>query len=285
MGSKTGNTVGVFANSQKIASLTGADAANYSYANVVGNYQVKTGFSSGSIYPREMSSSAIKPVVYKVSPLAQLAEPTSGPKDIAQDQKPSGAPLVSSSKAAEELKSTPPQASKELAPKALAEPDRKAVQVASSENNAAKSSKVLQPSSPQRSASLTPSSSLASGFAPDNLSTGLAPEKKASLLDEKTSIPESQPSSKSETANTTDEDWVAPIYAVAREVLSSEVTYQVVGGVTSVVVVTNALLTAASKLGFANLAGNLPVRVPVNIPTPSSSMISNRFNPKLFSRI
>ena len=305
VGSKTGNTVGVFAGSQKIASLTGPDAANYSYANVVGNYQVKTGFSSGSIYPREMTTSAVKPVVYKVTALAPPAETTSSPQAMAQDVKASGAQLGSSSKGIEEAKTTLAQSNYEVAPKVLTAPETKSLQVASSENNTAKVSTVRQLASNQRSALRAQSSSLVSSFAPGNApgnalgnangnapgiaardaNAGLPTDSKASLLEEKSSIPERTPSTKVETANALEEDVVAPIYAVIREVLESEVTYQVVGGVTSVVVVSNALLTAASKLGLANLAGNLPARLPVNIPTPSSSMISNRFNPKLMSRL
>jgi len=211
----------------------------------------------------------------------------------------------SSSKGIEEAKTTLAQSNNDVAPKVLTSPETKSLQVASSENNTAKVSTVRQLGSNQRSALRAQSSSLVSSFAPGNApgnalgnangnapgiaardaNAGLPTDSKASLLEEKSSIPERTPSTKVETANALEEDVTAPIYAVIREVLESEVTYQVVGGVTSVVVVSNALLTAASKLGLANLAGNLPARLPVNNPTPSSSMISNRFNPKLMSRL
>ena len=293
VGSKTGNSVGNFAGSQKIASLTGPDAANYSFANVVGNYQVKTGFSSGAIYPKEMNAVAVKPVVYKDSTLALASEPISSPKTIAQDGNAVRAAVPSSSKASEDVKSAQTQGRNEVAPKVLTEPEQKALQIASALKSDVKVTRQVRGSSPNRVAlSAQPSSfasglaaGLAPGLAPNSSSTGLPPVEREPSVEEKSSISQNTPPTKTETENTLIEDPSAPIYAAIREVLESEVTYQVVGGVTSVVVVANALLTAASKLGVANLAGSLPAKLPLNIPTPSSSLINNRFGPRLTGRI
>jgi hypothetical protein len=56
--SKIGNSVGSFPLSQSIASLAGADASNYSYSEVKGDYTIRTGFSSGSVYPSAMNTSS-----------------------------------------------------------------------------------------------------------------------------------------------------------------------------------------------------------------------------------
>jgi hypothetical protein len=293
IGSKTGNTVGNFAGSQKVASLTGPDAANYSFANVVGNYQVKTGFSSGAIYPKEMNSVAVKPVVYKDSTLAQASEPISSPKAIAQDGNTLRTSELSSNKASEDVKSAQTQGRNEVAPKVLTEPEQKALQIASALKSDVKVNREVRGSSPNRAAlSAQPASlaaglaaGLAPGLAPNSSSTGLPPGEREPSVEEKSSISQNTPPTKTETENTFIEDPSVPIYAAIREVLESEVTYQVVGGVTSVVVVANALLTAASKLGVANLAGSLPAKLPLNIPTPSSSLINNRFGPRLTGRI
>lgn len=293
VGSKTGNSVGNFAGSQKIASLTGPDAVNYSFANVVGNYQVKTGFSSGAIYPKEMNAVAVKPVVYKESTLALASEPISSPKTIAQDGNTLRTAVPSSSKASEDVKSAQTQGRNEVAPKVLTEPEQKALQIASALKSDVKVTRQVRGSSPNRAALSAQPSSLASGLAaglapglaPNSSSTGLPPVEREPSVEEKSSISQNTPPTKTETENTFIEDPSAPIYAAIREVLESEVTYQVVGGVTSVVVVANALLTAASKLGVANLAGSLPAKLPLNIPTPSSSLINNRFGPRLTGRI
>ena len=67
VGSATGNSVGTFIGSQKIASLSGADAGNYSFADITGDYAIKTGFSSASVYPEQMVPSFIKPIAEALS--------------------------------------------------------------------------------------------------------------------------------------------------------------------------------------------------------------------------
>jgi hypothetical protein len=114
---------------------------------------------------------------------------------------------------------------------------------------------------------------------------GLPKGENTTSVEQASSLSESTQTQKTDAESSFVQDPSEPIYAAIREVLESEVTYQVVGGVTSVVVVANALLTAASKLGIANLAGSLPAKLPINIPSPSSSLINNRFGPRLTGRI
>ena len=123
------------------------------------------------------------------------------------------------------------------------------------------------------------------GLSSNSPSTGLPSGENTSSVDQGSSLSENTQSQKTDAESNFVQDPYEPIYAAIREVLESEVTYQVVGGVTSVVVVANALLTAASKLGIANLAGGLPGHVPLNVPAPSSSLINNRFGPRLTARI
>ena len=305
IGSKTGNTVGNFAGSQKIASLAGPDAANYNYTQVVGNYQVKTGFSSGAIYPREMNASAVKPVVNKDSSLAKVSEPISNERVMAQDSKTARADQSTTSQATQDVRTAPTQAKSDDAAKVLTQPDQKTLQVATLSKADAKVTSQLRASSPNRSPSLVQPSGLASGFAPglapgaspgaspgvspglssNSPSTGLPSGENTSSVDQGSSLSENTQSQKTDAESNFVQDPYEPIYSAIREVLESEVTYQVVGGVTSVVVVANALLTAASKLGIANLAGGLPGHVPLNVPAPSSSLINNRFGPRLTARI
>jgi hypothetical protein len=305
IGSKTGNTVGNFVGSQKIASLAGTDAANYNFTQVVGNYQVKTGFSSGAIYPREMNVSAVKPVVNKDSTLAKTPETINNERAMAQDSKTARADQPPTSQATQDVIAAPTQAKNDVAAKVLSEPDQKTLQVATLGKPGAKVTPQLRGTSPNRSPSLAQPSSLASGFAP-GIAPGIAPGTTAGVapglasngpslglpkgenttsVEQASSLSESTQAQKTDAESSFVQDPSEPIYAAIREVLESEVTYQVVGGVTSVVVVANALLTAASKLGIANLAGSLPAKLPINIPTPSSSLINNRFGPRLTGRI
>jgi hypothetical protein len=309
IGSKTGNTVGNFVGSQKIASLAGTDAANYNFTQVVGNYQVKTGFSSGAIYPREMNVSAVKPVVNKDSTLAKTPETIINERAMAQDSKTARSDQPPTSQATQDVMAAPTQAKNDVAAKVLAEPDQKTLQVATLGKPGAKVTPQLRGTSPNRSPSLAQPSSLASGFAP-GIAPGIAPRiapgttagvapglasngpslglpkgENTTSVEQASSLSESTQTQKTDAESSFVQDPSEPIYAAIREVLESEVTYQVVGGVTSVVVVANALLTAASKLGIANLAGSLPAKLPINIPTPSSSLINNRFGPRLTGRI
>ena len=284
IGSKTGNTVGNFAGSQKIASLGGTDAANYTYANVVGNYQVKTGFSTGSIYPKEMNTLAPSLIAFKNNPLTLDIMPKSSFKANVDDVKLSNvekSPLV------------PPL--KELGPSSLQsslEPTNKGVEITGNTKVPVNTAGVApKPHARTLVSSLVSSPSVgaspygARSLVPQGLNSGLSDGLKSSYLGGQPSAKDSSQAVKEENSNPLIQEPTELIYATIREVLESEVTYQVVGGVTSVVVVANALLTAASKLSVMNLAGHLPTKLPVNLPSPSNSIINNRFNPKLVSRI
>ena len=74
--SQVANTTGTFPSSQSVSSLNGVDASNYSYANIKGDYSVKTGFSSGSVYPSAMTSQASS--IPTSSKLTQLQSSISG---------------------------------------------------------------------------------------------------------------------------------------------------------------------------------------------------------------
>jgi hypothetical protein len=338
--------VGNFTGSQRVASLSGKDAGNYSFQNVLGDYQVKTGFSSGAIYPREMTSSPVKVIEFKDTSASTLTPNSvvsvNAPSSVAQDNKAQNpqttgssplsaqtasllaSPLQTGAPNGEVVKVSETQLKNELSPNALAVSNSRGVQKLNALVNPTKISKSLQmglaPSSAQTSlaSSLvsTPSSNASSVASPSAAKgTSSAPLSSANPTDQNTALAsdlsklgeiKSPESSDAQVApQQLDDESTAPIYAAIREVLESEVTYQVVGGVTSVVVLTNALLTAASKFGLVNLAGNLPLnipsplpspspspapgnlpsRLPVNGPTPANSSFNNRFNPSWSGKI
>jgi hypothetical protein len=262
-GSKSGNLVGTFVGSQKIASLNGADAANYDFSKVVGDYSVKTGFSSGTIYPREMTFSYVKaelatqastelsfPAQTSKVAIAQVSAqmPREKIEAIKNDDQSVGVNLVAS------------------VPK-----DRKVVSVF----NVSKNSTLIQ--------------SIAS-FDKPTQSTQI-PANSSSLLGETTTFPgasivykgvASQISVESDDAN--QGEMMAPIYASIRELLSNPTTYQVIGAASSIVYIVKTLITPAMTSALSASPTHSPNRAPVRTPTQSSSFLNNASNTRFTRR-
>ncbi len=70
-----GTTVGTFVGAQGVSALSGPDAANYSWANVKGDYTVKAGFSAATVYPQESltSTSQVTPMLKALDATSALA--------------------------------------------------------------------------------------------------------------------------------------------------------------------------------------------------------------------
>ena len=74
-GSPVATTVGTFVGAQGVSALSGPDAANYSWANVKGDYTVKAGFSAATVYPQESltSTSQVTPMLKALDATSALA--------------------------------------------------------------------------------------------------------------------------------------------------------------------------------------------------------------------
>jgi hypothetical protein len=262
-GSKTGNVVGSFVGSQKIASLNGADAANYDFSKVVGDYLVKTGFSSGTVYPREMTSSwaraeavtqsfAELPVTAQTSKVATAQVSAQMPRENLEATK-NDAPSVGSKSVASVPK------------------DRGVVSVFAANKN---------PIVIQSIASFnktTPSTPFSASY--------------SSLLGETTTFPgpsivysgeASQISAESDGTN--QGEVMAPIYASIRELLANPTTYQVIGAASSIVYMVKTLVMPAMTSALSTAPNHAPSRAPVKAPTQPSSFLNNASNTRLSRR-
>jgi len=74
-GSSAATPVGTFVGVQGVSALSGPDAANYSLANVKGDYTVKAGFSAATVYPQESlsSTSLVTPLLKALDVTTALA--------------------------------------------------------------------------------------------------------------------------------------------------------------------------------------------------------------------
>ena len=74
-GSPVATMVGTFVGAQGVSALSGPDAANYSWANVKGDYTVKAGFSAATVYPQESltSTSQVTPMLKALDATSALA--------------------------------------------------------------------------------------------------------------------------------------------------------------------------------------------------------------------
>jgi hypothetical protein len=256
-GSKTGNVVGTFIGSQKIASLSGADAANYDASNVSGDYSVKTGFSSGTIYPREMSPSLSKinaviqtvsdlPISIQTNNLNALPLATSKPSSVADvnknEQRLAG--ISSTARVA--------PAAQVFAP------------VTANKN----------PADIQRMASLDTSRQSAMGQSyASTLADGAIPFDGMSNVYKGES---SEVATGMEASN--QDDLMAPIYSAIRELLANPTTYEVIGAASSIVLMVKTLVTPAMTTVPNTVPGHSPSRAPVRVPGQSSSFINNQSN-------
>ena len=256
-GSKTGNVVGTFVGSQKIAALTGADAANYDASKVLGDYSVKTGFSSGTVYPREMTPSFSKanaliqtvsdlPISAQTNNVNALPRATSNPSAVAEVNKNEQRFAGSSSAA-------------RVAPAA------QVVAPVTANQNQADIQKITSREISKQTA-LAPSyaSTLANGVISfDGMSNVYKGES-------------------SEVANVMEapnqDDVMAPVYTAIRELLANPTTYEVIGAASSIVLMVKTLVTPAMTTVLNTAPAHSPSRAPVRVPAQSSSFINNQSN-------
>jgi len=261
--SKIGNVVGTFVGSQKIASLSGADAANYDFSKVVGDYSIKTGFSSGTILPREMISSNVK-----VNQLIQASPDLS--VSVQENKVESSRVAVQARRGnAEPIKNE--QGPVEINLIASDPPAQKAVVAITANKNLYSTPTIT---SFDKSAQSQNMPSTASSFLGETISF---PGMSNVYSGESTEIP-------SGITGTDQVDVMAPIYASIRELLSNPATYQVIGAASSIVLMVKTLVTPAMTTALNSLPGHSPSRAPVRVPTQSSSFLNNASNTRFARR-
>jgi hypothetical protein len=262
-GSKTGNAVGTFTGSQKIASLSGADSANYDYSKVVGDYSVKTGFSSGTVYPREMTASLVKSnsVIQAPLELPLAAEASNVQTSQVMTQKSSEATQVSrnESRLVESI------------PLASAPAVNRVTSIVSSIKYSPTVERIFpltlatkSENSPTYASSFSGES--LSNFAMSNVYNGESSEISTQSVD------------------SNQDDVMAPIYAAIRELMVSPTTYQVIGAASSIVLMVKTLVTPAMSTVLNSAPAHSPTRAPVRTPFQSSSFLNNQSNMRFARR-
>jgi hypothetical protein len=256
-GSKTGNVVGTFAGSQKIASLSGADSANYDSSKVVGDYSVKTGFSSGTVYPREMSMSFVKTNSSSQTP-SELSLPAQASKATTSQVMPqkSGADTEASNTQRRLVASNPLVSAPAVSKVALI------------------SSPIKKP--PTVNQTLALSLATPSANSPTYASSFLGESAGNLGMSNVYNGESSEVSTQRGEAN--QEDMMAPIYAVIRELLASPTTYQAIGAASSIVLLVKTLVTPAMTTVLNGAPTHSPSRAPIRTPFQSSSYLNNQSN-------
>jgi hypothetical protein len=256
-GSKTGSAAGTFVGSQKIASLTGADAANYDHSKVLGDYSINTGFSSGTVYPPEMTSSFARadkfiqktdelPTDSQTNKVKALLHASDKRVEVAEVNKNEQLSAMSS------LVVPAAHAAQVIA------------QVVTNKNPAEIQKTNLLDISKQ--STLTPNyvSSFADGVTSFE---GMSNVYKG----------ESSEVSNDMSAHIQD-DLMAPIYKAIRDILANPTTYEVIGAASSIVLMVKTLVTPAMTTVVNSAPVHSPSRAPIRVPTQSSSFINNQSN-------
>ena len=274
-GAKTGNTVGTFVGSQKVASLSGVDAENYSYQNVLGDYTVKTGFSSGSIIPPEMRSPSNQTQAFKDSSTATaistlkttIAKSETSPissKDVA------GTPEVQpSSTIAKTTDITPTLKNKND----VAQGDVKTLAKVQAKASATARQVVATVKAPIMVSALT-------GGSLDFSDLGTISDAQGKYFSQGAPTPTAQESNSSIENNDSLE---ASIYEFIGNVLANPSTLQLLGGASSLAFLAKTLLGPTITINVVNAPANTPNRTPVRDPYQPASNANNRFNNR-FSR-
>jgi filamentous hemagglutinin family protein len=261
--SKTGNVVGTFVESQKIASLSGADAANYDFSKVVGDYSVKTGFSSGTIFPRETISSNVKVnQLIQASPELSVSVQTNkveASQAAVEARRGNAAPIKNEQGPVETnlIASVPPA--------------QKAVVAIAASKNLTSTPTITSFDKSAQSKNMT---SAASSFLGETISfPGMSNLYKGESTEISSGI-----------VGTDQVDVMAPIYASIRELLSNPTTYQVIGAASSIVLMVKTLVTPAMTTVLNSVPSHSPSRAPVRVPTQSSSFLNNASNTRFARR-
>ena len=287
-GSKTGNSVGTFAGSQKVASLSGVDAENYSFLQVLGDYSVKTGFSSGSILPPEMRSPANQTLAVKDNSTAASVRAFNTTITPSDNSPISGQNFTVTQEA---------QASATLAKTRVATPtDTTGKEVAQDQWKTLTQVQGKTPSpspSPSPAPAPAPARQMMASAKTPSMITAFA----ASALDfsqlggtsdaqgpsapTMASPPMAQDTHASLDSNDSLQD---SILEFVGDVLRNPATYQVLGGASSLAVLSKTLLSSSTALSAATTPANTPNRTPVRGPYEPASNVNNRLSNRLSRR-
>mgnify|MGYP000293525115 CR=1 FL=1 len=271
-GAKIANTVGTFIGSQKVASLSGLDAGNYSYTNVLGDYTVKTGFSSGSIHPPEMRALFNKTVAYKessTSPSVSPSKTTIAKSDITTPANKELTPFKEVTASYPRIESTGVtrnDTNKQSAPSGV----RKEISVE-------------KPTTPlQQEINSIKVPSMALGFAGGSLDfsdLGTISDAQGKYFSQENPSPTAQESNSSLGS---DDSLETSIYEFIGRVLADPSTYQLLGGASSLAFLAKTLLTPTT-IHIVNVPANAPNPTPLRDPYQPASNMNNRVNNR-FSR-
>ena len=286
-GSKTGNTVGTFVGSQKVASLSGVDAENYSYQNVLGDYTVKTGFSSGSILPPEMRSVSNQTSVLKESSTSAFVSPLKTSMDKAESATLSGK-VATDTKVSQPSEAKTP--SSDITPtqaktKEATQTEGKKLAQTQTQTQTQKQTKAPSPSTVSQVLATAKVPLIASALAGNSLdfsNLGTVPDAQGESTSQSTPAPAAQETYASIESNDSLE---ASIYEFVGEVLRSPTTYQVLGGASSLAVLSKALLSSATSVNLVNAPTNTPNHAPSRGPYEPASNANNRLSNRLSRRV
>jgi filamentous hemagglutinin family protein len=262
-GSKTGSAAGTFVGSQKIASITGADAANYDHSKVLGDYSINTGFSSGAVYPPEMTSSFARAdkFIHKTNELP-IENQTNNVKalSLALDKRVE----VTEVNKYEQLS----------AMSSLVVPAAHAAQVFAPVVTNKNPAEIQNTNSLDISKQSTLTPNYASSFS-DGVTS----------FEGMSNIYKGESSEDSNAMGAPNQDDVmAPIYKAVRDLLANPITYEVIGAASSIVLMVKTLVTPAMTTLPNTAPVHSPSRAPVRVPTQSSSFINNQSNMRIARR-
>ena len=277
-GSKTGNSVGTFAGSQKVASLSGVDAENYSYLQVLGDYSVKTGFSSGSILPPEMRSPANQTLAVKDNSTAASVRAFNTTITPSDNSPISGQNFTVTQEA---------QASATLAKTRVATPtDTTGKEVAQDplKTLTQVQGKTPAPAPARQMMASAKTPSMITAFAASALDfsqLGGTSDAQGPSAPTMASPPMAQDTHASLDSNDSLQD---SILEFVGDVLRNPATYQVLGGASSLAVLSKTLLSSSTALSAATTPANTPNRTPVRGPYEPASNVNNRLSNRLSRR-
>jgi len=277
-GSKTGNTVGTFVGSQKVASLSGVDADNYSYQNVLGDYTVKTGFSSGSILPPEMRSVSNQTSALKESSTSAFVSPLKTSMVKAESATPSG-------KAATDTKVSQP--SEAMTPSSDITPTQaKTKEAVQTEVKKLAQAQMPAPAPARQTMAAAKVPLITSALAGNSLdfsNLGTVPDAPGDTLFQSTPAPAA--AQETYASIESNDSLEATIYEFIGEVLRSPTTYQVLGGASSLAVLSKALLSSATSVNLVNAPTNTPNHAPSRGPYEPASNANNRLSNRFSRRV
>ena len=262
-GSKTGSAAGTFVGSQKIASITGADAANYDHSKVLGDYSINTGFSSGTVYPPEMTSSFARadkfiqktnelPIESQTNNVKALSLASDKRVEVTEVNKNEQLSAMSS------LVIPPAHAAQVFAP------------VVTNKNPA----EIQNTNSLDISKKSTLTPNYASSFS-DGVTSfeGMSNVYKGEASEDSNAM-----------GAPNQDDVMAPIYKAIRDLLADPITYEVIGAASSIVLMVKTLVTPAMTTVPNTAPVHSPSRAPVRVPAQSSSFINNQSNMRIARR-